>query len=185
MPSPSFPGFVAGPDVPGAETARVKKKIQAWSRARKAGAFAAGGARLKGRLAGFPRAMWTFQPAPGKWCIGQVLWHLADQEAHLYVRLRLAAFQPGSPVPAYDQGKWTSPASSRLADFADARDLVLLLRKANADLVNRLPAKAWKNKVRHPEWGPLTPDFLVGQNIWHLEHHLGQMAKRHREWKNR
>jgi DinB superfamily len=185
MPSLSFPGFAAGPDVPKDQAGRARRKVQSLSRARKAAAFSAGAARLKRRLSGFPRPMWVFRPSKEKWCIGQVLWHLADQEANLYLRLRLAAFQPGSPVPAYDQEKWTAEIPVRRTRFTDARDLVLLLRKANADLVRRLPAQAWKNKVCHPAWGTLTLDSMVGMNIWHLEHHLGQMAKRHQEWKAR
>lgn len=184
MPVPSL-GFIAGPGLTPAENDLAKKKVHGWNRARKLKVFALGAERVGESLRRFPKPMWSFTPGKAKWRIGEVLWHLADQEANLYVRLRRAAAEPGSPVSPYDQDKWSSRLSYAKADFDQAWALLRLLRKANTDLLKRLPAPAWKAKVKHPEWGMLSIEYLVGQNIWHIEHHIGQMAKRYREWKEK
>src|SRR5262245_48171686 len=77
------------------EAAYTKDLVKGWSRERKLKAFTQGPARLEKALKKFPRKMWGFTTTPKNWCIQEVLWHLADQEANLYVRLRRAAAEPG------------------------------------------------------------------------------------------
>jgi hypothetical protein len=108
---------------------------------------------------------------------------LADQEANLYVRLRRAIAESGSSVSPYDQDQWGQKLDYLSADFKEALEILKLMRRSNTVLLKRLPAAVWKRTVNHPERGLLTVDSLVGMNIWHLEHHLGQMLKRQREWK--
>ena len=166
-------------------TAQLRSESQAWPAARKVKAFAQGGTRLQAVLRRCPRKMWTFTLKKSNWTIAQVLWHLADQEANLYVRLRLAAAEPGSLVSSYDQNIWAEELSYPKASPEQARDLILLLRKANVDLLKRIPRKAWEGKVRHPEWGTKDLEYMVALNVWHLEHHLRQMERRLRDWKGR
>jgi len=184
MPVPS-PDFIAGPDVAESERKLARKKVHGWSREHKAKTFAQGHLRIGEALKKLPRKMWSYRPSRHKWCIGQVLWHLAYQEANLYVRLRRAASESGGMVAPYDQDKWAAGADYLKSDFEEAWHLLKLLRDSNIHLLKRLPASAWKRYVKHPEWGKLTIEYLVGLNIWHLEHHLGQMVKRYQEWKTR
>jgi|SRR5580658_3234012 hypothetical protein len=183
MPAPVHPGLFKSAGLLEKETAAMKKVVQGWSRSRKTAVFAQGPQRVREALKKFPRRMWRFTAQRGNWTITQVLWHLADQEANLYVRLRRAAAEPGQLVSPYDQNKWADRLLYSQADPEQARDLILLLRQANADLLKRISPKAWKGKVNHPEWGLMSLEFLVGLNIWHLEHHLVQMRRRFLEWK--
>lgn len=166
-------------------TARLRSESQAWASPQKAKAFTQGGIRLSAVLRRCPRRMWTFTKKRSNWTIAQVLWHLADQEANLYVRMRLAAAEPGSYISSYDQEIWVKKLAHPAASPEQARDLVLLLRKANADLLKRIPRKAWKGRVKHPEWGTRDLEYMVALNVWHLEHHLRQMERRLKEWKAR
>ena len=100
------------------------------------------------------------------------------------MRLRIAAAEPGHPVSAYDQEKWSTGLLYKKADPQQAKALILLLRKANADLVKRLSSKAWNRPVKHPERGMLTFGSMVAMNVWHLDAHLAQMGRRYAEWKN-
>jgi hypothetical protein len=165
--------------------AYTKEMVMGWSRAKQGAAFAQGGGRLEKALKKYPVKMWNFTKTPGNWCIKEILWHLADQEAHLYVRLRTAAAEPNYPVSAYDQEKWSTRLLYKKADPQQAKALILLLRKANADLIKRLPPKVWNQRVKHPERGTLTFGFMIALNVWHLEGHLAQMGRRYAEWKNR
>jgi hypothetical protein len=183
MPVPSL-GFVAGPDVLKEEAALARKKVNGWSRFRKFSAFAQGANRISQTLKSFPLALWKFKPSKEKWCVGEILWHLADQEANLYVRLRRGIAESGSSVSPYDQDQWSQKLGYLSADFKEAVEILKLMRRCNTVLLKRLPASVWKRTVNHPERGLLTVDSLVAMNIWHLEHHLGQMLKRQREWKS-
>ena len=165
------------------ETAALKQKIKNWSRPKKMAVFAKGTERVREALKRFPKRMWNFTVKKENWTITEVLWHLADQEANLYIRLRRAVAEPGQLVSPYDQNKWADKLFYSKADPEQARGLILLLRKANADLLKRVPSKSWGTKVRHPEWGLLSLEYLVGLNIWHLEHHILQMRRRFSEWK--
>jgi hypothetical protein len=176
----SFPG----PDWLKKELEVVEETVQGWNRAQKLIAFAQGGDRVVRALRKFPRSMWGFTAKKGNWCIGEVLWHLADQEANVYVRLRKAIAEDGSTVNAWDHTKWQKGTICKEADPVQARDLLVLLRKANAELLRRLPVKVWKNYVKHPEFGEPTVEEMVGFNIWHLENHIGRMERRYKEWKN-
>lgn len=183
-PVPSL-GFIAGPGLSKSEEALVRKKVHGWSRAKKLKAFAAGALRVEEALAKFPKSMWRFKPDPKHWCIGEVIWHLADQEANLYLRIRKAVAEPGGTVSSYDQDKWAERTAYLKADFDEARHLLESLRNANVHLLKRLPVSSWKNKAKHPEVGAISVEYFVGHNILHIEHHIGQMAKRYREWKER
>jgi hypothetical protein len=175
-------GFIAGPDVLKEEAALARKKVNGWSRARKLAAFSQGADRISKTLKPFSPSLWKFKPSKEKWCIGEILWHLADQEANLYVRLRRGIAESGSNVSPYDQDKWGKNLDYLKADFKEALEILQLMRHSNTILLKRLPLAVWKRKVNHPERGMLTIESLVSMNIWHLEHHLGQMMKRHREW---
>jgi hypothetical protein len=182
MPVPSL-GFVAGPDVLKEETALAQKKVNSWSHSRKFSALAQGADRISQTLKSFPPALWKFKPSKEKWCVGEILWHLADQETNLYVRLRRAMAESGSSVSPYDQDKWSQELGYLSADFKEALEILKLIRHSNTVLLKRFLPSVWKRTVNHPERGLLTVDSLVAMNIWHLEHHLGQMLKRQREWK--
>ena len=183
-PLPSM-GFIAGPDVSNEERAIARNKVDQWTRARKLLAYAQGGNRVDMALKQFPRKMWNFKPARKNWCLGEVLWHLADHEANVYVRLRRAVAEPGKPAIPYDQKRWASRLLYAKAPFEQARDIIVLLNRANAELLKRIPPSAWKAKIQHPERGLISVEWMVGMNIWHTEHHIGQMEKRFREWETR
>lgn len=176
-------GFIAGPDVPKEYQLIAKQKIRDWKRDRKLSVFVHGGDRISKTLHQFPRSMWMFKPSKEKWCIGEILWHLADQEANLYVRLRKAISEPGGTVASYDQDKWAKHTNYLLGDFEEAWEILHLLRRSNGTLLKRLPTSVWSKRVKYPESGMVSIENLVATNIWHLEHHLCQMAKRYREWK--
>ncbi len=181
----SAPAPLRSPKLLEQELAAMEEKVQGWSRAKKLAAFAQGSRRLTATLKKFPQGMWRYTRKKGNWTITQVLWHLADQEANLYIRLRRAVAERGKIVSPYDQEKWSRGLLYSKANPVQARDLIVLLRDANADLLKRVGAKAWRGKVKHPEWGTLSLEYLVGLNVWHLDHHLAQMGRRYSEWKKR
>ncbi len=165
--------------------AELRNEVQHWSRSKKLAAFSRGGARVQQAFRKCPRSMWTYTAKKDNWCVNEVLWHLADQEANVYLRLRTALAENGPAVIAWDHSKWAIATLYSKADPQQALGLIQILRKANADLIKRIGPKAWTKRFKHPEFGARTVEYTVGMNIWHVEHHIGQMGRRLREWKGR
>ncbi len=165
--------------------AELREEVQHWSRSGKLAAFARGGERVRQTLRKCPRSMWTYTAKKGNWCVAEAIWHLADQEANVYMRFRKAVAENGSMVSAWDHSKWPAATLYSKADPLQALALIQILRKANADLIKRAGPSAWTKRVKHPEFGVRTVENMVGMNIWHIEHHIGQMERRLREWKAR
>ena len=155
-------------------------------RAAKLRLYAKGLSDVEKALRRFPKRMWDWSPKPGvHWCVREVLWHLADSEANYYIRIRRAAAEPGSPVSSWDHEKWEKVGAYKRRPALEAWALIRLLRVSNLGVLRRLPSKAWSQKVRHPDYGVLTLDHIIGMGVWHTRHHLNQMERRYREWKNR
>jgi hypothetical protein len=175
----------SGPAWANEELEKVRNTVLGWSRSKRLNVFAKGGSRVTRVLKKFPRNMWNFTAKKGNWCITEVLWHLADQEANIYVRFRKAISENGAVVSAWDHTKWQKETLCAQAHPLQAQDLILFLREANADLLRRMPTKAWKNYIKHPEFGKSTVEDMVDFNIWHLDNHIGQMERRFLEWNSR
>lgn len=162
------------------------EEMKHWSLARKLGAFQAASGELRKAIRRFPRGMWGFSPKPGThWCIHEVIWHLADAEMNASIRFRQALAQPGTVLMVWDQEKWGAAPPYRKLDVATALDVFFALRRANAELLKRIPKSAWKHKVKHPEFGVRTLESLVAMNTWHVHNHIGQMQRRYDQWKGR
>lgn len=99
--------------------------------------------------------------APGKWCILEVLRHLADSEVVHRYRLRHIVAEPGCAVVGYDQDAW----ATRLRYRDDAPDQVLrelvILRQANLDWLRGLTEEEWAREGVHDERGPESVRHLV------------------------
>jgi len=170
--------------------ARLEKPLIApylrLSRPEKLAQLASGMRDIEKRLRVFSKRMWDWSPKPGThWCIREVLWHLADSEANYYVRIRRAAAEPGASVSPWDEGKWALEGRYTKQPADRAWAVLKTLREANRALAAILPPTHWKRKVRHPDFGMMTLDRVVGTCLWHTRHHLGQMERRYQEWKNR
>ena len=106
--------------------------------------------------------MWQFRSAPGEWTIHDLLVHLADSEAHGFVRLRKAVAEPGGSVHAWDQEVW--PVALNYHD--EDPDLAVLLfesfRASSSALYRRLRPEDWRKTIHHPENGVMTVDDILG-----------------------
>lgn len=158
-------------------------EIKRWKHSKQIAALSKSGGKLDRTLRRFPRKTWDYTRDRKNWCIREILWHLADQEAHFYIWMRKAIAEPNGRISTHDQEIWSSKLGYKRSDPLQAKALLHFFRKANADLVERLPSKVWKNIVKHPEWGKVSLGDMVAIDIWHLDAHLAQMGRRYAEWK--
>ncbi len=140
-------------------------------------AFTGGYESISTWLTSTPRGIWNYKPAPDKWSIHEVIVHLADCEAHFYVRIRHGIAEPGHPVSAFDQDAWTTILDYSQTDVDEALELFRVLRKSNATLLARIPPEWWHRAFEHPERGTLTVDAFTAYYVNHDQVHLRQMQR--------
>ncbi len=132
----------------------------------------------------FPRSMWHYKPDPDHWCIQEVIFHLLDTEIHLYLRYRTAVAEPGKTVTAFDQDIWSSQLRYKDRDVDLALAGLAWVIQANRDFLLSLEEEEFSKTVTHSERGGLTLEKMVEAYMDHIPHHIGQMHKRHNEWKS-
>ena len=93
------------------------------------------------------------RPAPGKWCIREIVAHLADDELVGAYRIRLILSAPGTAIQAFDQDVWARTGRYSMRDIIDSLVLYRTLRFANLKLLQSLTAQEWDMFGVHAERG--------------------------------
>jgi hypothetical protein len=93
------------------------------------------------------------RPAPGKWCIREIVAHLADDELVGAYRIRLILSAPATEIQAFDQDVWARTGRYSTSDVTDSLMLYRSLRLANLKLLQSLTAGEWAMFGVHAERG--------------------------------
>src|SRR5262249_59715936 len=105
----------------------------------------------------------------------EVLGHLLDAEVTLAFRIRKLAAEPGGPIVAWDQEKWTDGLRHRQGDARTLLDAYAALRAANVEQVRRLTPTQRAAAGRHPEYGRLRVSEMLEHWAEHDLIHLEQI----------
>jgi len=116
--------------------------------------------------------------APGKWCLREIVCHLADCEIAFAFRLRQALAEPHHVLQPFDQDLWARHYVAY--DSATPLDAFTALRLMNIQLIDSLPPEAFLKPVTHPERGAMTFQTIVETMGGHDLNHLGQIEKIYR-----
>jgi DinB superfamily len=132
-------------------------------------------ALLRAELAAVPERVLTWHPAPGEWCVKEVLGHLIEADRRGFtgrIRILLAADTPAlerwdPPEVARARGDCAKSAVALLDELAamrqDAAALVRGLREADLDRAGR-----------HPTVGLLRVRDLLQEWVHHDRNHVRQ-----------
>jgi len=93
------------------------------------------------------------RPAPGKWCIRELVAHLADDELVGAYRIRLILSASGTVIQAFDQDAWARIGRYSASDVRESLALYRVLRSANLNLLHSLSAEEWDMFGVHAERG--------------------------------
>jgi hypothetical protein len=115
---------------------------------------------------GVPMETLKHSPARGKWCIGAIIAHLAEDELVSIWRYRLMIENSGTTLPGFDQEVW-----ARLGDYDSwepqvALEIFRLLREANLRMLTNLMPEKWQRFGMHSERGRMTVKDLASQMAW-------------------
>ena len=134
----------------------------------------------------FPKEMWQWKPAPGKWSVHEIIIHIADSEVNSYVRCRRFIAEPGSGVYGYDENKWANHLNYHQQSTDDALELFKWLRKMTFELIKTVGDSTWQTvTVQHSENGETKFEDWLKIYEEHVPVHIRQMRKNLVAWKNR
>ena len=111
--------------------------------------------------------------APGKWSARLILTHLAQSEIALGTRARMALSVPNYMAQPFDQDKWIA-RESHLAG-PDAVAAFTAMAHMNLVLFDSLSPEDRQTTLAHPEYGPITVQWIIDTVAGHELHHLVQL----------
>jgi hypothetical protein len=129
-------------------------------------------------VSGLPEKVLRYKPSPEKWCVLEILGHLADVEIIYGYRLRQMLADTKPVIAPLDQNAWTrnlnylnSPASELIAFYG-------LGRHHNLRLLRGLKAPDLSKSAFHPEMQKdITVADLVERMGGHGAGHLRQIER--------
>jgi len=119
----------------------------------------------------------TTQPSKGKWSIGEILAHLAEDEIATAWRYRQMVEHTGLQLAGFDQELW-----ARIGDYAsrapdESLALFRLLRNANLQFLEHIAPEQWECFGIHTERGRITVRDLVVHMAGHDANHVEQIRR--------
>ena len=131
--------------------------------------------RIRALVEKWPAARWEQSYAAGKWSARLVVIHLAQMEIGLPIRVRFGVAQEGYVAQPLDQDAWLTVDEH--ADGPTALDAYVALRRLNVAMFKGLSPAQRQRTFTHPEYGPLTADWVAAQLAGHDIHHLKQLQQ--------
>ena len=117
------------------------------------------------------------RPAPGKWSVGEILAHLAEDEIATAWRYRQMIEHCGCDLAPFDQDQWAQLGNYASWNPREALELFRLLRTANLRMLGQLSVADWQKFGVHAERGNITVSDLARHMAGHDMHHIDQIRR--------
>jgi hypothetical protein len=140
--------------------------------------------QIAAAVTGLPDKVLRYKPSPEKWCILEIIGHLADIEVVYAYRLRQMLADKKPVIAPMDQDDWARNLGYMETPPAELIALYGLNRYANLRLLRRMKVGDLAKSAYHPE---LHHDVTVAEYVeklgTHGAHHLAQIERLKREAK--
>jgi hypothetical protein len=140
--------------------------------------------RLKAALAGVPRKLLTWRPAPGKWSIHEIVCHMRDAErdGYLYRYSRVLA-EDNPTFPDVDGDKLALERQYGRMNLREAVRDWRAARKEVLALLKKIRPEQWQRIGTHESLGPMSLEIILKrQALGNDEAHLGQIEHIKKRW---
>ncbi len=131
---------------------------------------------IRSEIAALPAAVVTWHPAPGEWCVNEIVGHLIEAERRGFAgRIRVMLASPHPDLQGWDQ---VAVARERHDCARSAGALVDELAALRADaiaMVAGLTADDVRRRGLHPKVGELSVADLLHEWVHHDRNHLRQL----------
>jgi hypothetical protein len=126
-------------------------------------------------VSGLPDKVLRYKPSPDKWCVLEVLGHLADIEIAYGYRLRQMLGDEKPTIAPIDQDAWARNLNYMNSAPAELVAFYGLARHHNLRLLRSLNATAYSKSAYHPE---LQRQFTVAELVERIgSHGAGHLAQ--------
>ncbi|HSB68000.1 MAG TPA: DinB family protein [Candidatus Methylomirabilis sp.] len=140
--------------------------------------------RLKAVLAGVPRKLLTWRPAPGKWSIHEIVCHMRDAEREGYLLRYTKILSEDNPT--FPDVDGDALALERQYDRLGLREVLRDWRAARKEVLavlKKVKPDQWECQGTHESLGPmLLETILQRQALGNDEAHLGQIENVKQRW---
>jgi len=134
--------------------------------------------QIAAAVSGVPEKTLRFKPAPDKWCILEILAHLADMDILYAYRLRQMLADEKPVIAPIDQDAWAKHLGYMESSAPELIALYGLNRHANLQLLRRLKPGDLERSAYHPELKrQVTVAEIVGMMGAHGANHLEQIER--------
>jgi hypothetical protein len=138
--------------------------------------------QIAAAVSGLPDETLRYKPAPNKWCILEILAHLADIEILYAYRMRQMLADRNPVIAPIDQDAWAKNLGYMESSPPELVALYGLNRHANLRLLRRLKVDDLKKSARHPELDrQVTIADYVQMMSKHGPNHLEQIERLKKE----
>ncbi len=128
-------------------------------------------------IAGAPSADLARRPAPGKWSVGEILAHMAEDEVVSHWRYRQMLEFDGVQLTSFDQDLWAKVGDYASRDARESLEFFRLTRQANLLMLERLSPGQWQQGGTHAERGRITIEALARHMAGHDANHIAQIRR--------
>jgi len=132
-------------------------------------------------LSGASDEEYLWRPAPGKWCLLEIVCHLTDEEREDFrARVRHVLETPDQPMPPIDPPGWVQERKYIAQNFEEMLNQFVRERKKSAQWLQELPPltePVWDNAYQHPKLGAMGAKMLLANWLAHDHLHLRQLVR--------
>ena len=113
---------------------------------------------------------------PGGWTVRQLVHHVADSHANMYIRLRLALTEDEPVIKPYDQDKWAALPDASTMPIEVSLQFLECMHARWVTLLRSLSPSDFLRCFRHPEVGLIRLDAATAGYAWHGRHHTAHVT---------
>jgi len=119
-----------------------------------------------------------WRPAPGKWCLLEIVCHLLDEEVEdfRYRTRHCLHRQPVPPVPIDPEG-WVKTRQYMAQDYREKVAAFLDERQRSVDWLRSLDKPDWQSASPHPRLGVQTASHYLTNWLAHDYLHIRQILR--------
>ena len=127
---------------------------------------------------GVPDRVLRYKPSPEKWCVLEILAHLADMEVVLGYRMRQMLADSNPVIAPLDQDAWARNLGYMETPPAELIAFYGIARHHNLRLLKRVTPADYGKSAYHPEFQRKMTIAEIGERIGvHGTNHLEQIEK--------
>jgi uncharacterized damage-inducible protein DinB len=111
------------------------------------------------------------------WTIRQIVHHIADSHAHIYIRFKWTLTESNPMIKAYEEADWVLLDDCKQGDIEPPLALLAGLHGKWAQVLESMTAAQFSRTFVHPQLNNETVSLWTALNYypWHAKHHTAQI----------